>query len=424
MDLSRRDLLALGGLAVAGSALPSSTHAQQPKKGGTLALRLWDPPHFDHMLIISYKTNILLSFTHSRLIKQKAGPAIAPGTFPLEATSQSRGRSPNENTFVFKLRRGVKWHNKPPVNGREFTADDVVYSIERFRTVKGNSNAYMLKSLDKVEAVDKYTVKFTLKEPFAWFLDMLASPMAIAIVAKEAVEKFGDLKKAESVIGTGPWMLDSYRPNVGATLVRNPGYFIPGLPHIERIEVTVDEDNASRMAAFMSGKYDLGWEFPGIINRTDWVQIKTGSSPRAELKTPSFRQRHEPHSMRTDQKPFSDERVRQASHAIVARTSSMPSWRRGCLNRGAQALKSGRSPSTSWERAPSISSTTRRSEEDSLRRVPKASPPISAHDVRLTVLVTRCSWSENLKDVGIDAKLDQKEYGAYIATCFNGNFRR
>ena len=36
----------------------------------------------------------------------------------------------------------------------------------------------------------------------------------------------------------------------------------------------VDEDNASRMAAFLAGKYDLGWEFPGTINRTDWVQIK------------------------------------------------------------------------------------------------------------------------------------------------------
>ena len=66
----------------------------------------------------------------------------------------------------------------------------------------------MLKSVDKVEALDKYTVKFTLKEPFAWFLDMLANPMAVAIVAKECVEKFGDLKKPEAVVGTGPWMLD------------------------------------------------------------------------------------------------------------------------------------------------------------------------------------------------------------------------
>jgi len=41
-------------------------------------------------------------------------------------------------------------------------------------------------------------VKFTLKEPFAWFLDMLANPMAVAIIARECVEKFGDLKPAEA----------------------------------------------------------------------------------------------------------------------------------------------------------------------------------------------------------------------------------
>ena len=73
----------------------------------------------------------------------------------------------------------------------------------------------MLRSLDRVEAVDRHTVRFTLKEPFAWFLDVLANPMAVAIVAKECVEKFGDSKTPEAVVGTGPWMLDTYRPNVG-----------------------------------------------------------------------------------------------------------------------------------------------------------------------------------------------------------------
>ncbi len=58
--------------------------------------------------------------------------------------------------------------------------------MDRFLTVKGNANAYMLKYVDKVEAVDKYTVRFTLKEPFAWFLDVLANPMAVAIVARSA----------------------------------------------------------------------------------------------------------------------------------------------------------------------------------------------------------------------------------------------
>ena len=82
------------------------------------------------------------------------------------------------------------------------------------------------------------------------------------------MEKFGDLKKPEAVVGTGPWMLDSYRPERRASrsCATRPTSS-PGLPYIDRVEVVVDEDNASRMAAFLAGKYDLGWEFPGAINR-------------------------------------------------------------------------------------------------------------------------------------------------------------
>src|SRR5580765_6288988 len=246
MDLSRRDLLALGGLTVINTTLaPALVRAQTPKRGGTLSLRTWDPPHFDPFQTISYKTHIALSFTHSRLLKHKAGPSVVPGTFPIEGDLAESWTQPNETTYIFKLRRGVKWHNKPPVNGRELTADDVVFSVNHFLTVKGNANAYMLKSVDKVEAPDPYTVKFTLKEPFVWFLDMLSNPHAVAIVAKEVVDKHGDLKKWESVVGTGPWMLDSYRPNVGMTFVRHPAYFISGQPYIDKVELTVDEDNAS-----------------------------------------------------------------------------------------------------------------------------------------------------------------------------------
>ena len=188
---------------------------------------------------------------------------MAPGTFPLEGDLAESWTQPNETTYVFKLRKGVRWQNKPPVNGRELTAEDVVYSVERFRTVKGNANAYMLASLDKVEALDKYTVKFTLKEPYVWFLDMLANPMAVAIIAKECVEKFGDLKKPESVVGTGPWMLDSYRPNVGYTLVRNPGYFVPGLPYIER-------DRSRRWTRTM----------PPAWRRSSWASTTSAGSSR------------------------------------------------------------------------------------------------------------------------------------------------
>src|SRR5207245_797481 len=287
MDPNRRHVLKLGGIALAARAVrPSHARGQTPKRGGTLALRTWDPPHFDPFQTISYKTHIALSFTHSRLLKHKAGPSVVPGTFVIEGDLAESWSQTSETTYVFKLRKGVRWHNKPPVNGRELTADDVVYSVNHFLTVKGNANAYMLKSVEKVEATDKYTVKFTLKEPFVWFLDMLANPLAVAIVAREVVEKYGDLKKHEAVIGTGAWMLDSYRPNVGLTFVRHPGYFLAGLPYIDRVEMTVDEDNASRISAFLAGKYDLGWQFPGTINRTDWVQIKdTLKQKRPSLKT-------------------------------------------------------------------------------------------------------------------------------------------
>src|SRR5215510_9515505 len=179
--ISRRSLFKVGGAALAAAAVgphlgAAIASAQTPKRGGTLNLRLWDPPHFDPHLTISYKTHIPYTFTHSRLIKHKAGPGVPPGTFPLEGDLAESWTQPSPNVYVFKLRRGVRWHNKPPVNGRELNADDVVYSIERFRTVTGNANAYMLSSLEKVEAVDKSTVRMTLKEPYAWFLDILANP--------------------------------------------------------------------------------------------------------------------------------------------------------------------------------------------------------------------------------------------------------
>ncbi len=201
------------------------------------------------------------------------------------------------------------------MNGREVTADDVVYSLERFRTVKGNANAYMLDAVAKVEAPDRATVRVTLKEPFAWFLDMLAFPGAVVIVARECVEKFGDLKKPEAVVGTGPWMLDSYRPNVGLTMVRNPQYFLPGLPYIDRVELVVDEDNASRVSAFLAGKYDLGWETPGIINRTDWVQIKnTLKQRRPNLLSAILQRRPRAPGHRARREPPGRDRGRAGGH--------------------------------------------------------------------------------------------------------------
>ena len=432
MDVSRRELLALGGLTVAGATLaPSITRAQTPKRGGTLSIRTWDPPHFDPFQTISYKTHIALSFTHGRLLRHRAGPGVVPGTFPVEGDLAESWTQPSDTTYVFKLRKGVKWHNKPPVNGRELTADDVVFSVNHFLTVKGNANAYMLKSVDKVEALDKYTVKFTLKEPFVWFLDMLSNPHAVAIVAREVLDKHGDFKKWESVIGTGPWMLDAYKPNVSLSYVRNPSYFIAGQPYIERIEATVDEDNASRIAAFLSGKYDLGWEFPGTINRTDWVQIKdTLKQKRPRLQTLEFPSPVMSHiSMRTDQKPFSDIRVRHAMSLAIDRKAIIESVFEGVGAMNPPVPAGLREWSVPFDKLGEGARYYKHDPAEARRLLAAAGYPTGFPGTMCfttygsTILVDSMQLvQKDLKAVGIDVKIDQKEYGAYISTCFYGKF--
>jgi peptide/nickel transport system substrate-binding protein len=418
-------------MSAAGATLaPSIARAQAPKRGGTVTVRGFDPPHFDPMLTSSFKTHTTLSFTHSRLVKHKAGPGVAPGTFPIEGDLAESWTQPNETTYVFKLRRGVRWQPKPPVNGRELTAEDVRYSVERFMTVPGNTNAYMLKLVDRVEAPDRSTVRFTLKEPYVWFLDMLANPMALAIVARECVERFGDLKKLEACVGSGPWMLDSYRPNQAMTFVRNPAYFVPEAPYIDRVEAVIDEDSASRIGTFLAGKYDIGFD-GGFIFRTEWTQIRD----IVKQRRPTLRTLDAPSNifthlaMRTDQPPFNDVRVRQAISLAVDRQGLLEATSEGVgvLNPPVPAaLKEWSLP------IDQLGEGARYYKHDlaeARRLMAAAGHPggfpgtVCFTTYGSSILVDQMQLVlKYLKDVGIDAKLDQKEYGAYFASCFVGKF--
>ncbi|HYS94786.1 MAG TPA: ABC transporter substrate-binding protein [Candidatus Acidoferrales bacterium] len=133
-SLSRREVLKLGGVAVAAGAAGPGLHlvdpheaaAQAPKRGGTFHIRFHlAPVHFDPQQTVAFTTMVPLSFTHSRLVKVKAGSVVKPGTTPIEPDLAESWTQPNDTTYIFKLRRGARWHNKPPVNGREVTAEDV-----------------------------------------------------------------------------------------------------------------------------------------------------------------------------------------------------------------------------------------------------------------------------------------------------------
>jgi peptide/nickel transport system substrate-binding protein len=140
----------------------------------------------------------------------------------------------DDKTVVFYLRKGVKFHNKPPVNGRELKAQDVKYSLERF-TAKSGFRA-RFDDVDRVEVVDDYTVKIITKHPFAPLLAQLASPSHNMILPKEAEDQYGDFNKAEAAIGTGSFILERYERGVKLIFKRNPDFYMKGLPYVDGIE--------------------------------------------------------------------------------------------------------------------------------------------------------------------------------------------
>ena len=125
--LSRRTLLQAGLAAGATwSAWPFSSPpalwsaaAGPPKRGGLLRVRGRDPVHVDPHLARNARTHAALSFVYSKLLRHKVGADVQPGTYIVEPDLAERWESPDDTTYIFYLRQGVHWHNKPPVNGRE-----------------------------------------------------------------------------------------------------------------------------------------------------------------------------------------------------------------------------------------------------------------------------------------------------------------
>ncbi len=432
--MSRRKLLQMGlaaGLTV--SALPLSrpaplwgAEAAQPKRGGILRVRGYDPVHFDHHLTLNSRTNTTLSFVHSTLLRYKVGSEIAPGTYIVEPHLAERWEEPDDLTYVFHLRHGVKWHNKPPLNGRELVADDVKFTFDRFLNEKANVLRYLLEPVDRVEVVDRYTVKFVLKEPFVWLADRLASTSGMWIIAPEVVERFGDLKKPESAIGTGPFILERYEPNVKTVFKRNPAYFREGQPYIDGVEWIVLDDESTGLAMYRTGQIDCGpapwWSVrqadleslkkshPHLMYR-DFLSIVTGGI-----------------TMRTDQPPFNDVRVRRAIsqaldrqgliEAVPLRGEATPAIGRGLAEWSLPVDQLG-AGAKYYQYDP----------KEARRLLAEAGYPrgfktqltatsgLGRDLVDVAQLVQRF-----LKDVGIEAELRLQEYGAYMATTFQGKY--
>ena len=437
-SITRRDVLKGSGAVVAaglvsGSSLfvPETARAQTPKRGGTFRLVLQSDPvtGFDPHQTISFVTMVPLSFAYSRLVKVKAGPSVKPMTYPIEPDLAESWTQPDDKTYVFKLKKGVRWHPKPPVNGRELTADDVKYTYERFLTIKGNGNRPVLEYVDRIDVLDKYTVKFTLKEPNAWFLDLLAST-STWIVAKECVEKFGDLRKAESVVGTGPWMLERWEPNVKLVYVRNPHYFVPGLPYADGVEASIDPDPSSRLAAWLAGKVDFGPEYQQVVRRLD---LGMAQQRKPGLQTAEYAWFTSGLvGFKIDKPPFNDVRVRRA---LSRATSLAEIFESNAFSQG-HWVPNPAVPAASAEWSIPIDqlgpegrklyepdpAAARQLLTEAGRsggiRIPVETTPGYGPEWMAGVQVALKNW----KAAGIEVDLKLKDYDAFVSSSLSGNF--
>ena len=162
--------------------------------------------------------------------------------------------------YEFKLRPGVQWQNLEPVNGRELVASDLEYSYQRMQT-PGLANATMFsqRGIAGFEALDVHRFRVNLDSDA---LLSLADGHS-KIVAREVVERYGDLKDSP-VIGTGPWIWEDTIQSVGTALSANPTYFDEGLPFLDQLNIKIvrpaadDTYNATeRLSAFQARQLDV-----------------------------------------------------------------------------------------------------------------------------------------------------------------------
>jgi peptide/nickel transport system substrate-binding protein len=275
------------------------------KKGGVLTrASAWDPPVIDPRLTQSVGTFQFVGLTSNRLVRYAFSDEVT-GVSDLSLKgdlAESWTASPDNRVWTFKLRQGVKWHNLPPVNGREFVAEDVKYCFEQY--AKEGFQAFNFQEIEATETPDKYTVRVHLKTPNVFFPQNLAEPVAV-MFPKEVMEQDGDLKKR--LIGTGPYMLKEHTRKVRIVLQRNPDYWDKGRPYIDEYIILSTPDAATRLAAFRTGQADFIW-----VASPSEVEVLRKTNPNAVVQ--AFHNTLAPFgvALAQDKPPFNDVRVRRA----------------------------------------------------------------------------------------------------------------
>jgi ABC-type transport system substrate-binding protein len=233
----------------------------------------------------------------------------------------------DSSTFVVHLRKGIHWQDIPPVNGREFTADDVAFHYHRLlglgsgytEAAPYHATIASFRELISVTPTDRYTAVFKWKtsnrELILETLVTNHNPTA-AIVAREAVEKWGDVGDWHHAIGTGPFILQDFATGKSATLTKNPNYWgyderYPQnkLPYVDKLKILIITDENEALEAMRKGKLDamdsISFKQAQMVKKTNPEILQIPMPSGASIDP------------RNDVKPFNDIRVRMAMQMAI-----------------------------------------------------------------------------------------------------------
>lgn len=294
-----KKLFGIIAIMLIASLMVVTTGAQAaPKKGGTLTyVTGTDATTLDPQFVTDVPTSRMVMQIHQTLVYPDLEGNIQP------VLAESWTVSDDKLTWTFKLRKGVTFHDGTP-----FNAEAVKYTFGRIQDPEiGSPRKSTAKVIKEVKVIDEYTAAVITSKPFAPFLAQL-SAYNLAILSPTAAKKHGK-KYGEHPAGTGPFKLASWSPGEKMVMARNDNYW-GNKALVDKLEIRVVPEDSSRVMLLLSGEVDVIASVPPIM----LTKLKKSKDVKIIQKT-GFRTIYI--GLNNKVKPFDNLKVRQAvSHAI------------------------------------------------------------------------------------------------------------
>ena len=271
------------------TASPAEAGEEGPA-GQIVVAQVADPNTLDPKFLKGRETQNALRLIYDSLYHRGDDMQIVPWL----ATSYE---NPDELTWRFHLREGVKFHN-----GNDFNADDVRFSIERL--LEEDSVWSERNIIDRVEVQDDYTIDIITQKPYAAFMTRI---VLLHMTDEEYVTEVGVEGMAAQPMGTGPYKFVEWVKDEQLVFEANPGYW-GGSPRIQTVIFRPIPETATRIAALEAGDVDIMTDVPPdyVAQAPEGVQVVSIPGTRAFFI-----------GMNVTMEPFDDVRVRQALNYAV-----------------------------------------------------------------------------------------------------------